>query len=76
MIEFYLILSAVEPTISAGIFWRLLIGTVMMLAFGYMGESKLSIPKQVSVLACADGVSSCSKSSWVKLALSLLVAKR
>merc|ERR1712118_3753 len=30
--------------ISAGIFWRLLIGTVMMLAFGYMGESKLVNP--------------------------------
>merc|ERR1719198_2579605 len=44
MIEFYLILSAVEPNISAGIFWRLLIGTVMMLAFGYMGESKLVNP--------------------------------
>merc|ERR1712193_349089 len=44
MIEFYLILSAVEPSISAGIFWRLLIGTVMMLAFGYMGESKLVNP--------------------------------
>jgi len=45
MIEFYLILSAVEPNISAGIFWRLLIGTVMMLAFGYMGESKLVNPQ-------------------------------
>jgi len=45
MIEFYLILSAVEPSISAGIFWRLLIGTVMMLAFGYMGESKLVNPE-------------------------------
>merc|ERR1712118_180179 len=31
-------------SISAGIFWRLLIGTVMMLAFGYMGESKLVNP--------------------------------
>merc|ERR1712199_98017 len=44
MIEFYLILSAVEPNISAGIFWRLLIGTVVMLACGYMGESKLVNP--------------------------------
>merc|ERR1719217_1658342 len=40
MIEFYLILSAVQPRISAGIFWRLLIGTVVMLAAGYSGEAK------------------------------------
>merc|ERR1712107_136778 len=41
MIEFYLILSAVQPNISAGMFWRLLIGTVVMLAFGYVGEAKI-----------------------------------
>merc|ERR1712194_752763 len=29
MIEFYLILSAVQPDLSLGIFWRLLIGTVV-----------------------------------------------
>ncbi len=39
MIEFYLILSAVNPNLSGGIFWRLSVGTVMMLAFGYAGES-------------------------------------
>merc|ERR1712232_821878 len=39
MIEFYLILSAVQPNLGAGMFWRLLIGTILMLAFGYMGES-------------------------------------
>merc|ERR1719313_2075791 len=39
MIEFYLILSAVKPDISVGIFWRLLGGTVCMLAFGYLGEA-------------------------------------
>merc|ERR1712066_736165 len=39
MIEFYLILSAVQKNISAAMFWRLLIGTVVMLAAGYMGES-------------------------------------
>merc|ERR1711924_417831 len=44
MIDFYLILSAVQPNLSVGIFWRLLIGTVAMLAFGYMGESKLVNP--------------------------------
>jgi len=39
MIEFYLILSAVNPNVGGGIFWRLLIGTVAMLVFGYAGES-------------------------------------
>jgi len=39
MVEFYLILSAVQPTIGVGMFWRLLLGTVAMLAFGYAGES-------------------------------------
>merc|ERR1712048_571368 len=39
MIEFYLILSAVNPKLGVGMFWRPLIGTVVMLAFGYMGEA-------------------------------------
>jgi len=39
MVEFFLILSAVQPDISSMMFWRLLIGTVVMLAFGYMGEA-------------------------------------
>merc|ERR1711990_1325079 len=39
MIEFYLILSAVKPDLGQGMFWRLLLGTVAMLAFGYAGES-------------------------------------
>merc|ERR1712224_976396 len=39
MIEFYLILSAVNPSISGMMFWRLLLGTVAMLAFGYAGEA-------------------------------------
>merc|ERR1711953_1269680 len=39
MVEFYLILSAVQPNIGSGMFWRLLIGTVVMLAFGYAGEA-------------------------------------
>merc|ERR1711920_627199 len=36
MVEFFLILSAVDPNISGGMFWRLLIGTVVMLSFGYI----------------------------------------
>tara|TARA_B100001094_G_scaffold283836_1_gene296863 strand:+ start:635 stop:1426 length:792 start_codon:yes stop_codon:yes gene_type:complete len=38
MIEFYIILRAVGAA-SAGIFWRLLIGSVVMLAGGYAGEA-------------------------------------
>jgi len=38
MVEFYLILSAAKPDISKMIFWRLLLGTVVMIAFGYVGE--------------------------------------
>merc|ERR1712151_759960 len=40
MIEFYLILSAVDPSVSKGMFWRLLLGTVLMLALGYAGEAQ------------------------------------
>jgi len=39
MIEFYLILTAVNPSLGMGMFWRLLVGTVVMLAAGYMGEA-------------------------------------
>merc|ERR1712130_521433 len=39
MIEFYLILSAVQKNISGAMFWRLLLGTVVMLASVYMGEA-------------------------------------
>lgn len=38
MIEFYLILSAIAK-VPAGIFWRLMVGTVVMLVGGYMGEA-------------------------------------
>merc|ERR1711862_821888 len=44
MIEFYLILSAVNPSISGMMFWRLLIGTILMLAFGYAGEAQFVNP--------------------------------
>merc|ERR1711982_110465 len=39
MIEFNLILKAARAPISTGGFWRLLIGTVLMLTFGYIGET-------------------------------------
>tara|TARA_B100000029_G_scaffold506478_1_gene589303 strand:- start:104 stop:802 length:699 start_codon:yes stop_codon:yes gene_type:complete len=38
MVEFYLILAAVGAA-SSGIFWRLLIGTIIMLVGGFMGEA-------------------------------------
>jgi len=39
MIEFNLIIKAAGGNIGAGGFWRLLVGTVAMLLFGYIGES-------------------------------------
>ena len=38
MIEFYLILSAITR-VPVGIFWRLMIGTLVMLIGGYLGEA-------------------------------------
>ena len=38
MIEFYLILSAVRK-VSSGMFWRLLIGSLVMIVGGYLGEA-------------------------------------
>jgi bacteriorhodopsin len=39
MVEFYLILAAITK-VPAGVFWRLIIGTTLMLLFGYLGEAK------------------------------------
>ena len=41
MIEFYIILKAVGASVSAGSFWRLLIGTLVMLLGGYLGEAQI-----------------------------------
>ena len=38
MVEFYLILAAVKK-VSGGIFWRLLIGSLVMLCAGYLAEA-------------------------------------
>ncbi|MGC6487270.1 MAG: bacteriorhodopsin-like [Planctomycetota bacterium] len=38
MVEFYLILAAIAK-VPAGVFWRLMIGTIVMLVGGYMGEA-------------------------------------
>jgi bacteriorhodopsin len=45
MVEFYLILSAVKSDISKSMFFRLLLGTVFMLASGYAGEAKMVNPQ-------------------------------
>merc|ERR1712146_408845 len=44
MIEFFLILQPVKPDLGGGMFFRLLIGTVIMLLFGYMGEALIVNP--------------------------------
>jgi len=44
MIEFNLILKAAKAPIGPQGFWRLLVGTVLMLAFGYAGETKAMNP--------------------------------
>jgi len=44
MIEFNLILKAAGKDTSAAMFWKLLIGTVMMLCFGYLGEIQFIKP--------------------------------
>jgi bacteriorhodopsin len=41
MIEFYIILKAVGASVSANSFWRLLIGTLVMLIGGYLGEAQI-----------------------------------
>lgn len=38
MVEFYLILSAITK-VPGGVFWRLMIGTLVMLVAGFMGEA-------------------------------------
>jgi bacteriorhodopsin len=41
MVEFYIILSAVKNDLNRNMFWRLLGGTVLMLLFGYLGETAI-----------------------------------
>ena len=41
MIEFNLFLKAAGKPVTSGMFWRLFLGTVVMLSFGYAGETGL-----------------------------------
>merc|ERR1712196_85887 len=54
MIEFFLILQAVQPDISQGMFFRLLFGTVFMLASGYAGEAHF-MPAQTGFVSGMAG---------------------
>jgi len=44
MVEFYFILSAVNDKIGVGMFFRLFLGTIAMLGFGYSGEAQFLNP--------------------------------
>merc|ERR1711976_227014 len=72
MIEFNLILKAAGKPVSGGMFWRLLVGTVIMLMFGYLGETFL-LP---SLWVCSAGSSFSTRSSQAKLVAPLLAAAR
>jgi bacteriorhodopsin len=52
MIEFYLILRSCNKDVPGGIFWRLLIGTVVMLSCGYIGETGF-MPLAMFIAGCA-----------------------
>merc|ERR1711941_120960 len=53
MIEFNLIIKAAGGKIGAAGFWKLLIGTVAMLSFGYFGETnKDNMPMCMAGFAC------------------------
>merc|ERR1712107_873021 len=67
MIEFNLILKAAGKPVGAMMFWRLLVGTVVMLAFGYAGETGV-LPALIGfVIGMAVGDSSSTRSSPVRL---------
>merc|ERR1711918_320739 len=60
MVEFYFILQAVNPNIGGCMFWRLFLGTLVMLAAGYGGEAKSWNAWAGLLLAWLDGALSCS----------------
>ena len=56
MIEFYLILIAAGLAVSSSVFWRLLIGTLVMLLGGYAGENGWISPTLGFVIGMAGWV--------------------
>ena len=67
MIEFYLILAACTA-IAVGVFWRLMIGTMVMLIGGYLGEAGFINATVGFVIGMAGWGYICMKSLLVKLA--------
>jgi hypothetical protein len=65
MVEFYLVLAAIT-VVSGGIFWRLLIGSFVMLVAGYCGEAGYVNPMLGFIIGMAGRPIFCMKSSWVK----------
>merc|ERR1719359_581157 len=55
MIEFNLILKAAGKNTSSAMFWKLLLGTVVMLACGYCGEISVG-EAGGSVAGCSEAV--------------------
>merc|ERR1712157_471244 len=56
MIEFNLILKAAGKPVSAEMFWKLLVGTVAMLGFGYAGETGAVNPAGGTAGDCSEAV--------------------
>jgi len=56
MIEFYLILIAAGLAVSSSVFWRLLIGTLVMLLGGYAGENGWISPTLGFVIGMAGWI--------------------
>ena len=55
LIEFYLILAAVKK-VPTGIFWRILIGSLVMLVGGYMGEAGFINPMLGFIIGMAGWI--------------------
>ena len=51
MVEFYLILAAVTA-VAASLFWKLFVGALVMLIFGYMGEAGLMSALPAFIIGC------------------------
>ena len=71
IIEFYLILSAITK-VPAGVFWRLLAGSLIMLFAGFAGEVNPAYVVSGFVVGMLGWIGSCMKSLWVKRARSTL----
>jgi bacteriorhodopsin len=55
MIEFYLILAAIA-VVASGVFWRLLLGTIVMLLGGFAGEAGFMDPTLGFIIGMAGWI--------------------